>query len=145
MTNPTDQQRVTKDIVTKLKEFKKPSQPPLSKDKFESEIKLLVTEMLNLSKNREHPQVLELLDKPNNSVSNRYRHLSSTYNFARNRYETICDETNTIERSETRAHRRNLFYRTLTTIFVGLAIMSIYAVAHYLEIPMPLMRLPIPS
>lgn len=43
---------------------------------------------------------------------------------------------------ERRANRIALVYRFLTTIAVGLGIMGIYGLAHYLGIPMPLMRLP---
>jgi len=47
-----------------------------------------------------------------------------------------------INRIDRRAHQRAVLYRGLTTLTVGLTIMGIYAMAHFLEIPMPLMRMP---
>lgn len=44
---------------------------------------------------------------------------------------------------ERKAARMTLFYRVMTTIFVGFTIMGIYAVAHRWGVPMPLMRMPV--
>lgn len=64
-----------------------------------------------------------------------------------NEYKTYADAWKNAEKQilsiERKAARMTLFYRVLTTIFVGFTIMGIYAVAHHWGVPMPLMRMPV--
>lgn len=85
-------------------------------------------------------------DKENRALLEWSRTVSSTkelycrhYNFAKN----ITNESLLINKIEHSAALRALIYRILTTAGIGLTIMGIYALAHCLNIPMPLMRLPI--
>ncbi len=55
-------------------------------------------------------------------------------------HKDYINEENTIHRNERKAQTRALGFRIATTFFVGLTIMGIYAIAHWLDIPMPLMR-----
>jgi hypothetical protein len=59
------------------------------------------------------------------------------------RLEELRNEQQQINAMEVKAHRRNLFYRAATTLTIGFSIMAVYAVAHWLEIPMPLMKVPL--
>ena len=55
-------------------------------------------------------------------------------------YQRILDEEAAIKRIETKAHRRAVFYRFLTTLAIGAGIMITYFVAQKLGINMPLIR-----
>ncbi|WP_372972421.1 hypothetical protein [Marinobacter sp.] len=50
----------------------------------------------------------------------------------------ITDELNQLKRIENAQGRRNAFWRFISTIAVGFAILIIYAVADYFEIALPL-------
>ena len=67
---------------------------------------------------------------------------NSVRSMARERDEFI-DKEKSILRIERKQHLQNLMFRVLTTGAIGLTIMGIYALAHWLGIPMPLMRLPV--
>lgn len=72
-----------------------------------------------------------------------YTTLITAYGIAKQERDAILKEKVQIAEIEGSTHRRNVFYRGLTTLVVGLTIMTVYAVAHWLEIPMPLMRIPL--
>ena len=71
------------------------------------------------------------------------RQLKSFFAEMDSKVTALMDVENTIHRNEARAQRRALLFRILTTLGVGLTIMGIYALAHCLGIPMPLMRTPL--
>lgn len=70
--------------------------------------------------------------------------LMQSHNNAYSGYKQVMDERKQINAMEHATHQKNVIYRALTTLVVGLSIMSIYWLAHCLGIPMPLMRLPSP-
>ncbi|NVK36680.1 MAG: hypothetical protein HWE18_02030 [Gammaproteobacteria bacterium] len=76
------------------------------------------------------------LQKSLNNFHNLYERL---YKFSLH----MSDEESLINRIESQAARRALFYRIMTTFGIGLTIMVVYAIAHENEIPMPLMRMPL--
>ena len=59
--------------------------------------------------------------------------------------DKLLDKERSIMRIERKGHIMATCFRILTTAGIGLTIMGIYALAHWLEIPMPLMRLPMPG
>ena len=147
MSKLTDKFTSTTSLLAKINELISPTRSPVKPPQFKENMRNLVEETLTeLSViDIDRKRIIELLESPHNRLSNFYHPLINDYSFALARYEQITDLIRQSDLAETRAHRRNLFYRTLTTLAVGLSIMAIYALAHWLEIPMPLMRLPVPS
>ena len=80
----------------------------------------------------------ERLDWPK-TISNIKTIYSSHFNFS----VSAMDESNVIDQIETASSRRALLYRILTTAGIGITVIGVYALAHYLNIPMPLMRIPL--
>ncbi len=74
-----------------------------------------------------------------------FSHVEACYKTVHEDYLQLVNEKKQIAEIENETHRRNVLYRGLTTLTVGLIIMTVYAVAQYLEIQMPLMRLPMPT
>ncbi|MGB2516968.1 MAG: hypothetical protein ACPIA3_03850, partial [Pseudomonadales bacterium] len=54
--------------------------------------------------------------------------------------QQITEKEESIQRIENEAYLRALKFRTLTTLSIGLGILSIYGVAQYFGINLPLMR-----
>ncbi|AUD60379.1 hypothetical protein AYJ58_13190 [Shewanella sp. Pdp11] len=139
-TSTIDLNKNIKDLISPVRS---PVKPELFKERMRNLVEQTLTELNAIATERQ--RIIKLLESPHNSLSNHYNPLHDDYSFALTRYDQITDLIRQSDLAETRAHRRNLFYRTLTTLAVGLSIMAIYALAHWLEIPMPLMRLPVPS
>ncbi|WP_073270959.1 hypothetical protein [Microbulbifer donghaiensis] len=97
-----------------------------------------------LIRNSITPQdILDGKTNTHNGWANDFRQLESNYRRLHGIYERIISEEKIFDRAESKAHRRAVLYRFLTTAIVGLTVMGIYALAHWLEVPMPLMKLPI--
>jgi hypothetical protein len=86
---------------------------------------------------------LDVISGSDRSWRQKYTTLTNAYSIACSERNSVLDERKQISWMERSTHNRNVFYRGLTTLTVGLTIMAVYALAHWLEIPMPLMRLPI--
>lgn len=71
------------------------------------------------------------------------RSMEGHYSFLHSKWQKVIEAESYALNIERRANISALFFRVMTTVFVGLTIMGIYALAHYLCIPMPLMRMPI--
>ncbi len=84
-----------------------------------------------------------LLQASGNGAKMHYVYQAYTKVF--NELRKFKEEDTQIHRMEAKAHRRNLFYRVATTLMIGFSIMTVYAVAQYFEIAMPLMKLPLPT
>lgn len=68
--------------------------------------------------------------------------IKTTYNQLHSDHQKYVKEEKLISKMELRAHTRYLIARILTTLGIGISIMGVYALAQWLEIPMPLMKLP---
>lgn len=83
----------------------------------------------------------------NHSKSSSWSYKLASNNALFNEYKTYAEAWHNAEKQilniERKAARMTLFYRVMTTIFVGFTIMGIYAVAHHWGVPMPLMRMPV--
>jgi hypothetical protein len=147
MSQPTDLFPTTKSLIEKVKELYAPANEPMPFDQFDNDIKALIRLSIEHSQKNSHnvATTLDQLNEVGNGMNQRYIKLCDAYRFSNTRYIDVTNLITQHDESEKRAHLRNLFYRTLTTLCVGLAIMGVYALAHCLGIPMPLMRLPTPS
>ena len=67
-------------------------------------------------------------------------HLLQSHNQAMRAYDLIKDQENIIARIESRGHLYALFFRILTTLGIGMAVMGIYGLADIWGVDMPLMR-----
>ena len=65
----------------------------------------------------------------------------SSYRRLYDQHRDFIIEEKRIAAIEAKAAKRDLFFRVLTTIFVGLSIMCVYWLASLLSISMPLMRI----
>jgi hypothetical protein len=66
--------------------------------------------------------------------------LLASHNQAMRAYDLIKDQENIIARIESRGHLYALFFRILTTLGIGMAVMGIYGLADIWGVDMPLMR-----
>lgn len=65
--------------------------------------------------------------------------LSHNYKDLHRVYTDLYEEEVLIKRMERNAQIRNTFFRFLSTLVIGVAVLIIYATAKELEIPMPLL------
>jgi hypothetical protein len=71
------------------------------------------------------------------------RDLNLNYAAASNYWKKAFDEDGRYLAVNIKYNIQAVFFRILTTLAIGFSIMLVYWVAHCLEIPMPLLRLPI--
>ena len=122
------------------KSFKHLAKDDLDIEKYKTtllEIDELIKKIELSYKNNSYDQK-ELLDW-SKTISNIKTRYSRHFNFS----VSAMDESNVIDQIETASSRRALLYRILTTAGIGITVMGVYALAHYLNIPMPLMRIPL--
>lgn len=149
MSSPTEKQPVTKDLITDLKEAKN-THEPMSEERLNSHLDALLRSVYQLvtksSPDKRSAESVEDLFRIMNmdsydSCNSSFKSIKSEYSNSLIEFKKMRDITLQSRSAETRAHLKNLLFRTLTTLAVGLSIMGIYALAHYWSIPMPLMRL----
>ena len=75
-----------------------------------------------------------------NDWSSKKNRLIESHNQAMRAYDLIKDQENIIARIESRGHLYALFFRILTTLGIGMAVMGIYGLADIWGVDMPLMR-----
>ncbi len=149
MTSPTDKQPATKELIDELSRIRK-SDEPTSIDQFNKQLFEVVVSIGNLTRGdngafQEADALRKFLNSRSTPLSHRYISIIEKYNYSFSEFTNCRSVVIQSSKSETRAHLKNLLFRILTTLGVGFSIMLVYAAAHYFEIPMPLMKLPIPT
>ena len=150
MTSPTDKQPVTKELTEELKIVSSNYDKPIPIEAFEKRLLELAYGCGHLAiQNRDVfiskdslSEHLKLRGRAQSTAGMSYSQLKNLYSNSFSEFEQYRDIVLQSRRSETRAHLKNLLFRILTTLGVGLSIMGIYALAHWFKIPMPLMKLP---
>lgn len=119
----------------------------LEPNQFNEQLKSVVVEVFKETKdNRLTEEKLEKVLQNNPDIAiwgKSYHSVKSAYAIVKGDHDKLIDEKKQISQIETSTHRRNLLFRGLTTLVVGLVIMAIYAIAQCLGINMPLMRVPL--
>jgi hypothetical protein len=155
MTSPTNKQDVTNRISANISEFIKMSaQTPFTEEKLVHELNILLREV-SVGGKAIGIDNFESINKIKNIKSSSSFHnveikdvltrLITNQNYSAKLFKDINDTVKREHSFETTAHVKALIFRTLTTICVGLSILFVYWLAFKLDIPMPLMKLPIPS
>ncbi|MCS6155340.1 hypothetical protein G3465_21050 [Shewanella baltica] len=152
MASPTEKQPATKELMADLKEAKNIHEP-MSEERLNNFLDDLLRQAYQLVTNKSGGRtagtvedLFRVMNMDNYEQCNSsFKSIKSEYSKSLIEFKNMRDIALQSRSAETRAHLKNLLFRTLTTLAVGLSIMGIYALAHYLEIPMPLMRLPVPS
>lgn len=115
-----------------------------SGDKFKQRIDtMLLNQCIALSEEKATPEDIKNRKAGSGGWVENLNEIEMEYKKLHSRWSMMNEQEKYSLSIETRASRIALVYRFLTTIAVGLGIMGIYGLAHYLGIPMPLMRVPL--
>tara|TARA_B110000211_G_C13880932_1_gene465086 strand:+ start:105 stop:551 length:447 start_codon:yes stop_codon:yes gene_type:complete len=130
----------TKDIIdNKVVNFSRMKNP----ESFSRELDEMLA-ALHLQLNTSPGDIEDILkshQRITNGWSTKKGHLLDSHRQTYHAYTLIKDEENIITRVERRGHLYALGFRVLTTLFIGLSVMAIYALADHWGVDMPLMRL----
>lgn len=154
MTSPTNKQDVTNRISGTISSLIKDSkQTPFTEEKLKYELNILLREV-NAGCKVIGIENFASIDKIKSIPSSSYNNpelrevinrLITNQNYSSKLFKDINDTVKREHSFETTAHVKALVFRTLTTVCVGLSILFVYWLGFKLGIPMPLMKLPVPS
>lgn len=88
--------------------------------------------------------ITELTNKKESmmTLSGAFEKIQKTYFSVYMDRKIFLNEEVIIAKLERKSHTRNIIARGLTTLVIGFSVMAVYWVAHILEIPMPMLKLP---